>query len=146
MLSCTGIFMTAGTLFGGFFADKNLRLALVTGFIVLAAAAGFLVAFAESTAGLFIGVGLVGFVAQWLGPSIQARLVYMSQGRHNIAAALNHSALNIGNSVGAMVGGAVIAIGLGYKAPVVAAIGMAILGLLITFGSLVLERNSWPKG
>lgn len=145
LLACTGIFMTAGTLFGGFFADKNLRLAIITGFIALAVVAAFLTAFAGTAVGLFIGVGMIGFVAQWLGPSIQARLVFMSAGRHNIAAALNHSALNIGNSVGAIVGGAVIAMGLGYRAPVAAAILMAILGLLMMIGSLALERRSWPK-
>ena len=60
-----------------------------------------------------------------------------------LAAALNHSALNIGNATGAWVGGLVIAAGYGYTAP--AAIGgvLAVAGLLVLTVSLLLQR--WTR-
>jgi DHA1 family inner membrane transport protein len=59
-----------------------------------------------------------------------------------IAAALNHSAFNIGNSIGAALGGAVIAAGFGFKAPGWLGIVLALLGVLMTMVSYGAERRS----
>jgi MFS transporter, DHA1 family, inner membrane transport protein len=59
-----------------------------------------------------------------------------------IAAALNHSAFNLGNSMGAALGGAAIAAGLGYLAPSWIGIVLAGLGLVITTISYAVERRS----
>ena len=63
-----------------------------------------------------------------LGDAAHALVPHHGQGANqSIAAALNHSALNIGNATGAALGGAVIAAGLGFVAPVWVG---AILGML----------------
>jgi DHA1 family inner membrane transport protein len=59
-----------------------------------------------------------------------------------IAAALNHSAFNIGNSLGAALGGAVIAAGFGFLAPAWLGIVLALLGLLVTMVSYGVERRT----
>ena len=58
-----------------------------------------------------------------------------------LAAALNHSALNIANATGAWIGGLVIAAGLGYTAPAAAGAALAALGLIILTISVVLHRK-----
>jgi DHA1 family inner membrane transport protein len=57
----------------------------------------------------------------------------------SLAAALNHSALNIGNSLGAYLGGIVIAAGLGYLSP-------AWVGLLLVVPGVILAVVSWRLG
>ena len=61
---------------------------------------------------------LVGGASAALSPTIQTRLMDVARDSQSIAAALNHSALNIGNSLGALLGGFAIAAGLGYVAPI----------------------------
>ena len=58
-----------------------------------------------------------------------------------LGAALNHSALNLANALGAWVGGLVIAAGLGYRAPSVVGAGLAAAGLLPLAVSAVLRRR-----
>ena len=80
-------------------------------FAVLAAALVLLGLTAANPVGLFVGVFLVGGASAALSPTIQARLMDVARDSQSIAAALNHSALNIGNSLGALLGGVAIAAG-----------------------------------
>jgi DHA1 family inner membrane transport protein len=47
-------------------------------------------------------------------PALQARLMDVAEDAQTLAAALNHSAFNIANALGAWLGGSVIALGLGW--------------------------------
>jgi DHA1 family inner membrane transport protein len=57
---------------------------------------------------------------------------------------MNHSALNIGNSLGAFLGGAVIAAGWGFTAPAWAGAVLALIGLGITMVAYRVERVAVP--
>jgi DHA1 family inner membrane transport protein len=59
----------------------------------------------------------------------------------SIAAALHHSAFNVGNSLGAFLGGVVIAAGLGFVAPMWVGALLALIGLGIAALSLRVERT-----
>lgn len=59
-----------------------------------------------------------------------------------IAAAVNHSALNIGNSLGAALGGAVIAAGLGYVAPTWLGLVLCIPGVLFALPGWAVTRSA----
>jgi len=59
-----------------------------------------------------------------------------------LGAALNHSALNLANALGAWLGGLVIAAGLGYRAPSVVGAGLAAAGLVPLAVSAVLRRRA----
>jgi DHA1 family inner membrane transport protein len=63
----------------------------------------------------------------------------------SIAAALNHSALNTGNALGAALGGAVIAAGLGFTAPVWVGLALALGGLGIAALSIGIERRTQTR-
>ena len=52
-----------------------------------------------------------------------------------LAAAVNHSALNLGNSLGAFLGGVVIAAGLGYLAPTWVGLLLCVPGVALALGA-----------
>ena len=55
---------------------------------------------------------------------------------------LNHSALNLGNSLGAVLGGAVIAAGFGYLAPTWVGLLLCIPGVALASGRAARRRNA----
>ena len=60
---------------------------------------------------------------------LQMRLMETAGDAQMLGAALNHSALNVANALGAWLGGLVIAAGLGYRAPSAVGAGLAVAGL-----------------
>ena len=114
---------------------------------VLAAALVLLGFTAANPVGLFIGVFLVGgHPRRRCRPTIQARLMDVARDSQSIAAALNHSALNIGNSLGALLGGLAIAGGLGYVAPIWIGLVLTLAGVVLALASFALDRSRGRRG
>jgi DHA1 family inner membrane transport protein len=67
-------------------------------------------------------------------------------GAELLGAALNHSALNAANGVGALLGGAVIAAGWGYESTAVVGVVLAVLGLGVLAWSAALRRRELRAG
>lgn len=126
-----GLGMTIGNLAGGWFVDRGVRRAVLVCFVGVLASLVVLLFGASVPVGLFVGVLLIGVFSAALSPAIQVRLMDVAKGSTTIAAASTHSALNIGNALGAALGAVVIAAGLGYLAPIAVGIGMTALGLVI---------------
>jgi DHA1 family inner membrane transport protein len=141
VLVIMGLGMTVGNLVGGRLADIDLKRTLLIGLAGLAAVLVVLAVTAQWIIVLAIFVFAVGAVASTLGPTIQTRLMDVAQDNQSIAAALNHSALNIGNALGAFLGGIVIAIGWGFTAPAWVGAALAVAGLAIALTSLGAERR-----
>ena len=59
-----------------------------------------------------------------------------------LASALNHSAFNAANALGAWLGGLVLAAGLGLTAPMRVAAGLTLAGLAIYLAAIALERRA----
>ncbi len=144
VLVLIGLGMTVGNLVGGHLADVDLKRTLIGGLVALAAVLALLAVTAQWIWALAFFVFAVGLVASALSPTIQTRLMDVAQDNQSIAAALNHSALNIGNSLGAFLGGVVIAAGLGFAAPAWVGVGLAVGGLALASASLMLERRRVP--
>ncbi|MFT4050012.1 MAG: MFS transporter [Solirubrobacterales bacterium] len=136
-----GIGMVAGNLFWGRFIDRNvvrsiaLQLVLGMGFLALFAVAS--VSAGPAILALFL-VGTFGA----MGAATQTRLMDIAGRAQTMAAALNHSAFNTGNALGALLGGIVIAAGWGWAAPSWVGVGLAAGGLAILGLSVVLERRA----
>jgi DHA1 family inner membrane transport protein len=141
ILVVMGLGMTIGNLIGGHLADVDLKRTLIGGLIALAIVQTLLAATAEWIWAVGIFVFATGLVASILSPTIQTRLMDVAGDNQSIAAALNHSALNIGNSVGAFLGGLVIAAGWGFVAPAWVGVVLALAGLGLALFSLALERR-----
>ncbi|MEV6851567.1 hypothetical protein [Actinoplanes sp. NPDC051411] len=110
----------------------------------------FFGATAGSPAGLFTGAFLLGATSLFLGPALQARLIAVAPGAQLMGAAVNQSAMNIANSLGAALGSVVIAAGLGYRAPSWTGAILGVLGLALAATSFALDRSpahlGWERG
>jgi len=142
VLVLMGIGMTVGNLVGGHLADIDLKRTLLWGLVASAAAYALLAALSFWIVSLCLLVLVVGFVSSVLSPTIQTRLMDVAGDNQSIAAAMNHSALNIGNSLGAFLGGAVIAAGWGFTSPAWIGVALAIAGLVIALLSYRVEARS----
>lgn len=140
VLVLMGIGMTVGNLVGGHLADVNLARTLIGGLVTLTIVLALLALTAQWIFALGFFVLATGFVSSVLSPTIQTRMMDVAEDNQSIAAALNHSALNIGNALGAFLGGMVIAWGWGFVAPAWVGVLLAVAGLGIAAASLRLER------
>lgn len=140
VLVLVGIGMTIGNLLGGYLADRDLRQTMLLGMAGLAIVLALLALLSFQIIVLAILAMLVGLVSSVLSPAIQTRLMDVAGDNQSIAAALNHSALNIGNSLGAFLGGVVITVGWGYTAPAWVGAVLALIGLGIIAIAFRAER------
>jgi DHA1 family inner membrane transport protein len=129
MLVTYGLGLTAGNWLGGRFADRSVDRTLI---ITLASLAIILVAFAmlmPFAAPTAILVFLWGVASFALVPPLQVRVMAAAADAPNLASSVNIGAFNLGNAIGAALGGGVIAAGLGYPAVALAGAAAAALGL-----------------
>ncbi|WP_436535656.1 MFS transporter [Actinoplanes sp. HUAS TT8] len=145
VLVAFGLGMTVGNAVGGWFADRDLRRALLLGFTGVIGAILFFALFAGTTPGLFAGAFLVGATSLFLGPALQARLITVAPGAQLMGAAVNQSAMNVANSIGAALGGVVIAWGWGYLAPAWTGLALSAAGLILAALSFALDRSRSPQ-
>jgi DHA1 family inner membrane transport protein len=141
VLVVIGLGMTIGNLAGGAMADRSVRRTIYFFFTVLIIALIVLALSAETLVGLLASVFFIGASSSALSPAIQTRLMDVSHDSQSIAAALNHSALNTGNALGAFLGGTAIAAGLGYVAPVWIGLGLSLIGVALTFVTFAIDRS-----
>jgi DHA1 family inner membrane transport protein len=136
-----GVGMTIGNFIGGWAADKSVARALLIFMPGIGLACLAFGLTAASAPGLFISIFFIGAFVSAASPTIQARLMDVAHDSQSIAAALNHSALNLGNSLGAFLGGVVIAAGFGYLAPAWVGICLSVVGVGILLVSLGIDRR-----
>jgi DHA1 family inner membrane transport protein len=141
VLVAVGLGMTVGNALGGWLADRNLRRVILSGFAALIAGIVFFGLAAGSPVGLFTGAFLLGATSLFLGPALQARLITVAPGAQLMGAAVNQSATNIANSLGAALGSVVIAAGLGYRAPSWIGAVLGVAGLALAATSFALDRR-----
>lgn len=131
MLVTYGLGLTVGNWLGGRFADKSVDRTLI---VTLTSLSAILIALAVAmpfAAPTSILVFLWGVASFALVPPLQVRVMAAASDAPNLASAVNIGAFNLGNAVGAALGGAVIAGGLGYPAVSLAGAGAAGLGLML---------------
>lgn len=140
VLALFGVGMVIGNLVGSRCADRALMptiggvlawSALVLGAFVLTASHAWLAS---------ANVLLIGTVVA-LGPALQIRLMDVAGDAQTMAAALNHSAFNMANALGAWLGGVTIGAGLGWTSTGWVGMGLAAGGLLIFAMSLSAARE-----
>ncbi|RAV32919.1 MFS transporter [Corynebacterium heidelbergense] len=137
-----GIGMVLGTFVGGMLADWNLERSIAGILIVLIGVLAVFVVASTNPITALINFGAIGFMGSALVPNLQTRLMDVAGDAQNLAAALNHSALNIANASGAAVGGAVVAAGYGYAAPALAGAVMAAAGVAVWVPTYLLRKRA----
>jgi MFS transporter, DHA1 family, inner membrane transport protein len=133
--------MIAGTVLGGRLADRALFPSLFGAVVAMGAFLLAVVPAAGRPTTLLIDVFLVASASSVLVVCLQLRLMEVAGDAQMLGAALNHSALNLANALGAWLGGVVIAAGYGYRAPSAVGAGLAVLGLGLLAVSAVLRRR-----
>ncbi|TPG54507.1 MFS transporter [Sphingomonas glacialis] len=136
MLVTYGVGLTLGNWLGGRFADRSVDRTLI---VTLAALTLILIAFAllmpfkAPAAILIFAWGVASFA---LVPPLQVRVMHAAADAPNLASAVNIGAFNLGNAIGAALGGGVIALGLGYPAVALAGAASSALGLIAVIVSV----------
>ena len=144
-----GAGMTLGALTSGWLADRSVSRVLL-GFVVgmTLSLAGFAI-FASSVVGLLLFTSLIGLFNAGSATATQIRMIDIARDSRALGAALNQSALGLGNSLGAFLGGLAIAAGFGYLAPAVVGATLSTLGVIIVVIALTVGRvqqlGRWPS-
>ncbi|WP_210383917.1 MFS transporter [Corynebacterium sp. HMSC08A12] len=136
-----GIGMVIGTYIGGVLADRNLEYAILSTLLSLIVVLSAFYFLSHNAVAGIINFGVIGLLGSTLVPNLQTRLMDVAGEAQTLAAALNHSALNMANAAGAAVGGAVIAAGYGYSTPALAGAAMAACGALLWIPAYYLRRR-----
>ncbi|EGF32988.1 Putative sugar transport protein [Oxalobacteraceae bacterium IMCC9480] len=139
-----GLGLTIGNYIGGRLADWRLGKALAGIFAAMALASAAIswtsAAIIPVEINLFLWA-MAGFAAV---PALQINVMKFGKAAPNLASTLNIAAFNVGNAVGAWVGGVVIAEGLGLPAVPLAAAVLALAALLLTLIANHLNQSPEP--
>ncbi|MGO1948536.1 MAG: MFS transporter [Mycobacteriaceae bacterium] len=141
VLMVYGIGMVLGTYVGGRLADINVEGTILGSLIAMVVMLG---AFYFVSTNAFLAIVLFGLVAMSgsvMSLNLQTRLMDVAGDAQNLAASMNHSALNLANAGGAAVGGMVINAGFSYSAPALAGMGMALCGIAVFIPTYLLRRR-----
>lgn len=144
LLVLFGLGMTVGNIVGGRLADRALMPTLYGALAAeVVVASLFLLTSHDKLAAAFT-IFLFPATSLAMLPALQMRIITLAGGAPNLAAASIQGAFNIANSLGAWLGGLVIAAGFGYDAPNAVAAGLAMVGLGVVFASHRLDRRPRP--
>ncbi|NAT60657.1 MFS transporter [Pseudomonas syringae pv. actinidifoliorum] len=140
VLALWGIGMIVGNLVGGWLADRALVPAIFYIMIWNVVFLSFFSVFAPSMVGTLAVLFLIG-CGFALVPALQVRLMNVAGEAQTLAAALNHSAFNISNAVGATLGGLSIAGGYGWASTGWVGAALAVFGIIFFAISIRLEKR-----
>jgi DHA1 family inner membrane transport protein len=126
-----GAGLTVGNILGGRLADWRVSFSLILSFSLIAV---FSLLFRWTSHGAWLAeitLFLWAMAAFATVPALQINVVLHGKEAPNLVSTLNIAAFNVGNALGAWVGGTVIERGYGLTAVPVAAAGLAVVGLII---------------
>lgn len=141
ILILAGFGMFTGNFIGGKLADSYppARACIISLFAIVACLiVDYLVASSQSLTLLMVFV--TGATTFTLGTPIQILMIKTAQGAEMLGASVSQAAFNIGNALGAFLGGLPIAAGLGLASPLLVGVVMALAGVGFTW-QLIRTQN-----
>lgn len=145
LLILFGVGLFAGNAVGGRLADRSVDRTLVA---VLASLAVILAAFALTAsipAAAVVALILMGFAGFATVPALQLRVLRSAEQAPTLASGANIAAFNLGNALGAWLGGLTIAAGLGYTSPLWVGASMTVGALAVVAVAARSAKND-PTG
>ncbi|MFP3579516.1 MFS transporter [Arthrobacter sp. SIMBA_036] len=124
-----GLFV--GNFLGGKAADKALDLSLILILAGLMVVLAFFALTAFSSVATVFSLALMGGFGFATVPGLQMRVMHFASMAPTLASGANIGAFNLGNALGAWLGGVTISAGLGYTSPVWAGVGMTAAALVV---------------
>jgi len=137
-----GLGMVAGTYVAGPLADWSVFRSLLGSSLAMAVVLLAFAALAPAGWAALPTAFLVAVASSVLVVNLQLRLMSVAGDAQTLGAAMNHSSLNIGNALGAWLGGLVIAAGWGYRAPSLVGVVLALAGLAVLLLSASVHRRA----
>jgi DHA1 family inner membrane transport protein len=145
VLALFGVGMVSGNLVGARLADRNL-MRTIAGLLVWSVfVLGAIPFTAPYTVAICINVFLLGTIVA-IAPALQIRLMDTAGEAQTLAAALNHSAFNTANALGAWLGGVAIAAGYGWTSTGWVGVLLAFGGMAVFAASLTTQRRMRARG
>lgn len=138
-LGLWGLGMVVGNIVGSWLADRWQSGAIIGLLVWNAVSLALFVPAAHHPVAVGVVLFVVG-VGFALSPALQSRLMDVAPDAPSLAGAMNHSAFNLSNAVGAWAGGAVIAAGWGWASTGAVASVLALAGLGIFVLALKVMR------
>ncbi|MDN5656552.1 Cmx/CmrA family chloramphenicol efflux MFS transporter [Brevibacterium sandarakinum] len=140
VLAAFGIGAFIGVVVGGRFADRNIFGNIIGSLAALALSLFALWLVADTGWAAIVMIVLVGASGFSIAGALNARVFQIAAQAPTLAASVNTSAFNVGNAIGPALGAAVIALGWGFRAPVVVAIGLSLASLVVVAVAIRVER------
>ncbi len=143
ILMLAGAGMIAGNFLGGKLADQFSPVKTVLALLFVMAVDLALVYFVSSNSYLsLVMVFMTGCVAFSAVAPIQMLMIQMATGAEVIASAAIQASFNIGNALGAFLGGLPLVAGFSYASPNLVGVGMALIGATATLALIVRNKKS----
>lgn len=146
MMALAGAGMCVGAIVGGKLADRYSP-AKTTMALLFAMACSLLSVYvlAEYRVGVLVTTFITGALTMAVAPSIQMLMVQTAKGAETLASSVLQACFNIGNALGAFLGGLPLVAGYDFRSPqlvglVMALFGVAAIGVLINSWRV---RNTW---
>lgn len=130
LLILFGVGQFIGNTLGGKAADRSAPRTLFVVFGALALVMAFFAATAGSQVLTVVSLVLMGAFGFATAPALQMRVMSYAEHAPTLASGANIAAFNVGNALGASIGGLAIAAGLGFAAPIWAGSIMTALALV----------------
>ncbi|ABM06966.1 MFS transporter [Paenarthrobacter aurescens] len=142
LLILFGVGLFVGNALGGKAADRNVDRALL---VVLSVLLVVLVVFAltaDNQPLAIMSLVLMGGFGFATVPGLQMRVMTYAKSAPTLASGANIGAFNVGNALGAWLGGVTITAGLGYTSPIWAGAAITLLGLIVMVFAATAARRA----
>jgi MFS transporter, DHA1 family, inner membrane transport protein len=137
-----GVGITLGNLLGGRLADWKQMPVLLAGFTLLIVVFLAMPFFELTVVPAVIMVFVWGCIHFATGSPLQARIVEQAKGAPNLASTLNQGAFNLGNALGASLGGIMLTAGISYRYLSLGSAAVASVALLVALIALRIEGGT----
>jgi DHA1 family inner membrane transport protein len=142
LLIVFGIGLFLGNLAGGKAADRALTPTLVILLIALAVVLAALTFTAHAKIPAIITLLLMGAFGFATVPGLQMRVLHFASDAPTMASSANIAAFNVGNAIGAYLGGRTIAAGFGYTSPAWVGALLTVAALAVLLGATFAARRN----
>jgi MFS transporter, DHA1 family, inner membrane transport protein len=137
LLVLFGLGTFVGNFVGGKVADRALNTSLIAIMAVLTVVLTAFALTAENKVATVVSLLLMGTVGLATAPGLQLRTMRHAQDAPTMASGANIAAFNIGNALGAWLGGLALDAGFGYASPLRVGAGLTAVGLVVLLAGSV---------
>lgn len=146
LLIVFGVGLFLGNFAGGKLAARSIDRTLLVVLIVLTVVLAVFALVATSPVLTVIALVLMGAFGFATVPALQTRVMQYADHAPTLASGANIAAFNLGNALGAWIGGLTIAAGLGYTSPIWAGAGITLTAVALTIVAMGAVRRGRSRG